>query len=343
MDSTSQLTHLAPADQPHSVHQIADRLFPAYTVDNGCVHLAGCTLEDRLFIRLEFRHAGQPLQVYVDADAAPVPSELVEALGMTELCELPRPPGPFEPDVERLIRAASRLAAQQCSPGGPPQLLAAAALWCKFAEGKLRFEVGPCSVDLPFADWSRTLRPPPFHCPHTSLSTFHLAATDDGRMVAAQRIEVCEETGRRVLTTDLQTCSATGCRALPELIHTCPVTGQRVLKKVMVACVTCQQAVSPNAIRQGQCAACRALRPVAKADPRMARLLDEHPPLDRWRSWKISETSTVYILAATGWFNRLLVVADKDSLELKVVATGNRFSAGWNLVEPSRYDYVLRE
>jgi hypothetical protein len=75
----------------------------------------------------------------------------------------------------------------------------------------------------------------------------------------------------------------------------------------------------------------------------MARLLDEHPPLDRWRNWRISETATVYILTASGWFNRLLVVVDKDSLELKCLATGSRLRVGWSVVEPSRYDYVLRE
>ena len=40
----------------------------------------------------------------------------------------------------------------------------------------------------------------------------------------------------------------------------------------------------------GRCSACRSLAPVRKDDPRMARLLDEHPLLDRWPRWRIAET-----------------------------------------------------
>ena len=342
MDSTSHLIHVVPADQPNGVHQIAQRLFPAYTVDGGNVHLAGCTLEDRLFVRLEFGHGEEPVEIYVDGDGHEVDEELVEVLGMAEVSELEKPPQPFEPEIERLIESAVRTAARRFSPGTPPELLTTTAVWCKFVEGKLRFTVGEESADLPCGGWSRTLRPPPFVCPCTGSSTFHLAAIDDGRIVAAEQIEPCAETGRRMLRDDLVTCSATGRRVVPELIETCPVTGRRLLGNAMVECATCRQPVSPATIERNQCAACRQLQPVSKADPRMARLLDEHPPLDGWRNWRISETATVYILTASGWFKRLLLVVDKDSLELKLLATGSRLLSGWNVAEPSQYDYVLR-
>ncbi|HBO46172.1 MAG TPA: hypothetical protein DD670_20055, partial [Planctomycetaceae bacterium] len=47
----SPLLMLAPADQPGTVHEMADRLLPAYTIESGTVRLAGCLLEDRLFLR----------------------------------------------------------------------------------------------------------------------------------------------------------------------------------------------------------------------------------------------------------------------------------------------------
>ena len=129
---------------------------------------------------------------------------------------------------------------------------------------------------------------------------------------------------------------------MPELVETCPVSGRRVVGSQMVECRTCRQRVSPATTQWNQCAACRGLQPVSKADPRVARLLHEHPPLDRWSSWRISETATVYVLTAAGWLKRLLVVVDKTSLELRHLATGSRLLAGWHPVDPDQYEHVLR-
>jgi len=218
-----------------------------------------------------------------------------------------------------------------------------AVLWCKYAEGKLRFTVDEHTADLAFDGWARSLAAPAFVCPHTGQSTFHLAATDDGRIVPADQIEVCAETGRRMLAGDLVTCSVTGGRVRAELVKTCPICSQPVLRSKMVKCHTCRQRVSPAVIERRVCSACRQLRPVTKADPRMARLLDEHPPLDRWRGWRLAETGTVYILTAAGWLKRLLLVVDKESLEIKVLATGSRLARGWQIIRPLQYRYVLRE
>ena len=81
---------------------------------------------------------------------------------------------------------------------------------------------------------------------------------------------------------------------------------------------------------------------VKKADPRMARLLHEHPALDRWRRWQMSETSRVYVVVATGWLRRLLVVVDKETLELRHMAVGSRLSHRWAEVEQAQFVYVLR-
>jgi hypothetical protein len=85
------------------------------------------------------------------------------------------------------------------------------------------------------------------------------------------------------------------------------------------------------------------MKSVKKADPRMARVLHEHPALDRWRHWRISETSRVYVLVARGLLRRLLIVVDKETLELRHLATGSRLSGGWTIVEPDQYAYALRE
>ena len=43
-----------PAAQPQGVHELSQRLFDTYTVDQGNVHLGGCTLDDRPLLRLTF-------------------------------------------------------------------------------------------------------------------------------------------------------------------------------------------------------------------------------------------------------------------------------------------------
>lgn len=343
LESTSDVIHIAPADQPTSVHQLTDRLFGAYTIDNGKVHLAGCQLEDQLFLRLIANCGDDLREIYLDAQCREVPSDQIAAMGMRQTVKLAKPPKDAAADIRRLAEAGTRLARQRLGLEGSSEPVQVAALWCKFAEGKLRFTFGEYSADLPFAGWTRMLAAPPFVCPYTGQTTFHLAATDDGRIAAAQHVQTCDETGQRVLVAELVTCSVTGRRVLATLGETCSLTGQPVLRRIMDQCLTCRQRVSPATIQRGQCAACRRLQRVSKADPRMARLLDEHPPLDRWRRWSLAETATVYIVVATAWFKRLLVVADKESLEIKVLATGNRLTRGWRVVDPVQYAFVLRE
>ena len=78
------------------------------------------------------------------------------------------------------------------------------------------------------------------------------AQVDDGRIVAAERIEVCEETGCRVLADELVACQATGRRVVESSIVVCPVTGHRVVASEMVSCGTCGQTISPTAIERSR-------------------------------------------------------------------------------------------
>jgi len=347
LDLIDSLIHVAPADQPTRVRQIAERLFPAYRVDGGSIHLAGCRLESCLFARLRFQLADKSIEVFIDSTGKAVDSETIKLLGMYETIELEKPPEVFEPQITHAIDLGGPIAKKQFMASdsdehGDPELVDACAVWCSFVRGKLRFTIGDQSVDLSFKGWARTLEPPPFVCPHSGARTFHLAATDDGRIVDADQIEQCDETGRRLLSEDLVSCSVTGKRLVADLVDVCPVSGKNVFRKEMVNCTICRQRVSPATTFRGVCAACRQLKAVKKVDPRMARVLDEHSLLDRWRDWRISETAADYILVAHGFFKRLLVVVDKDSLELKELATGSRFGGEWSPVERSEFDSVLR-
>jgi hypothetical protein len=61
----------------------------------------------------------------------------------------------------------------------------------------------------------------------------------------------------------------------------------------------------------------------------MARVLGEYPKLDRWRRWKISETAGYYVLEARGFWQRVLIVLEKNHLRVLRAAEGHRFSKQW--------------
>jgi hypothetical protein len=342
LSAVSGLKHAAPVDQPRSVSEIAARLFPAYTVDGGSVHLAGCRLDDRLFLRLEFTRESEPVTLFVDMQGNRVDQATEDELGLRDLKSLARPALRLDAGLVGHIDAAVQSGRCKCPAEDGYELVSTTAVWCKRAIGRLRFEIGDLSADLPFDEWARTLKPPPFVCPATGSKTYHLSTTDDGRIVDAGRLEHCAETGQLTVDEELVTCSSTGLRVAADQADVCPVSGEPVLARAMVSCRICHQQVSASAVKKGVCAACRQLRPVRKADPRLAQVLDEHPKLDRFGHWRISETADAYILSARRWLDRLVVVVDKDSLELRSVASGS-WLFGLRSVPPEQYDYVLRD
>jgi hypothetical protein len=156
-----------------------------------------------------------------------------------------------------------------------------------------------------------------------------------------EEIGVCAETQRRSLAGELAECSATGQLVSAELVETCPITERPVLARLMVECATCGERVSPAAIRDGECHACRSLAAAPTSDPRIARVLGEYPALDRWRSWRIAETASCYVLVAAGVLKRLLVVLDRERLEPRRVATGVRLVHRWTVVPPEQWELEL--
>jgi len=70
-----------------------------------------------------------------------------------------------------------------------------------------------------------------------------------------------------------------------------------------------------------------------KEDPRLARLLDARPRLDAWRTWKIGESSRVYVLIATGLWQQILLVLDKETLDPLRTARRSRISKPWGDVD----------
>jgi hypothetical protein len=330
----------AATHQPTSVHELTAHLFAPYEVEHGHIHLAGCSLEDRPFLRLSFLRSPSPagtaqvVHCFGTSDGRLLGPRMIEDLELDQLTPLAGRTPRLDSDVLRQWIGVTRRQFETSHAAGDWALLAATLVWCKYAEGKLTFAIGSKSVDVAFAGWGRLLIdrrsiPPPYACPLSGRSSYRLAATDDGRITVAEGIAACEVSSRRVLVEELERCYETGQRVLPEFLATCPVTGNRVLNSILRRCPMCQQLVSPKALEGDRCTACRRLAPTTKADPRMARVLDAHPKLDRWRSWRVAETSNVQIFVGTSTLRRLLVVLDKHTLDVLHVASGSRMSSRW--------------
>jgi len=333
--------HAAPVDQPDSVRQLTSRLFDAYTVDGGSVRLGGCTLEDQPLLRHTYRIRSTKSQsddrlahIHTSIDGRPVDDNLLSALRMDDLA----PPAGNPPRVTDEDARRWAVAGEQRAPivahDEQAELLVTTVVWCKYFHCKLLFEIDEARADLSFDGWAQLLvdggiEPPPFECAHTGRSSYCLLAMDDGRITVPEAITKCEESGRQVLESDLVTCAASGRRVLPEFLRACPVSGDQVMPSAMATCTVCRQSVSPSCLAGDRCQACRAMRVIRADDPRMARVLGEFPKLDRWSRWRIAETDTSYILAATSVLRRLLLVLEKDPLDATHLATGSRFGRRW--------------
>ena len=339
--------HAAPQQQPVGVHEITPQLFAPFAFDGGHIHLAGCALEDRPFIRLTLpgeetdpeptlRHHFQ----WPSGEA--VDDELVAQLALDEL--RPLDTRPAQRNSTALKDAIDRATTTMSEQGN--EVLAVTVVWCKYAEGKIAFEAAEDTVHVPFSGWAKLIaaglaKPEPYDCPLTNQQAYELAVTDDGRIAAAAGITACEESGRRMLTSELAKCAATGKLVESKLLQACRVSGEKVLASAIVNCAQCGQGVSKNSLKGGRCSACRSLAPVRKDDPRMARLLDEYPKLDSWPRWRIAETDAVYVLLATSWLRQLSIVVDKNSLEVSHAATSGRLLTNWTELSDAQREELL--
>jgi hypothetical protein len=340
--------HARPLRQPMAVNDVTTKLFGAYAIEGGQIHLAGCQLTDHPFLRLSFAADGdaEVRHIFVAPDGSSVSDELVPQLGLDELQPiLKHPPRIDDGALRSLIAAGRRIAAKQSTSRDPAaatvEPLAVAVLWVRHAEGRLQFTIGGSTVDHPFSSWAALLKPEPYVGKDSGVGSFKLGATDDGRIEPAEEIAVCQKSGRRVLRQELVQCGVTGLRVLPEFTEVCSVSGLPTLRGEFVACKRCRQRVSKAVLSEGICSACRNLAKASKDDPRLVWIFGEHPGLDRWKQWQLAETQAVYIARASSLLKELLVVVDKESLAIRRIAQRSRFSRTWvDLDEASRGDVL---
>ena len=330
------IASVRPVDQPTAVNDITQKLFESYTVEGGKVHLGGCQLTDFPFLRLSFiaTEQNELCHVFVAHDGSSVSDELAQQLGLLDVEPiLNLPPRIDETALQSLLTAGRRVAAQSVTSRDPNATAVEPAIvsvvWVKHADGQLNFTIGDTTVSQLFSGWAKLLEAKPYTSPASGASSFELAATDDGRIDTHDQIAVCQQSGQRVLLQELISCGVTGKLVLEAFTSTCPVTGKPCLSEAFVVCKKCRQKVSKAACENDHCKACQSLAKIPKDDPRLVWILGEYKGLDRWNTWQLAETKTVYIAQAGSWTKRLLAVFDKESLVVHHLATSGKLSSLW--------------
>ena len=350
VQSQRKLLHVHPRKQPVAVNAISQRLLDAYQIDGGQVHLGGCQLTDFPFLRLSFadNESDQPglRHVFVAHDGSSVSDELAKKLELHDLERYEKPPARLDDEtLNTLVAAGKHVALKESTSRDPAAMLVEPVLvsivWIKQASGLLQFTIDETTESLAFSGWASLLEPRPFLARESGAESFHLAATDDGRIDAFDQISTCHKSGKRVLHQELVSCSVTNELVLPEYTKTCPVSGLPALLEEFHFCQSCQQSVSKAVLEDGICSACQNLVKTKKDDPRLVWILGEHTGLENWRNWKLAETEDVYIAQATGLLKRLMIVVDKETLEVHHLATASRFGSSWLPVSATEAEELL--
>ncbi len=321
-----------PVAQPEVVHEFSSRLFDAYQVDEGQTQLAGCHLTEVPFLRvtqLAEDNAAEVEHRFFDAAGQRVPESTIAKLKLDRVATLdPHATSLGRPQIESLLAEA---------PPMGERFVATTVVLAKRAEGAVQFGIREQCARVTFDDWTTTLTAPPFHCAATGIDTFHLAAIDDGRIVAAEAIALCEHSAARVLGRERVKCAVTGKLVDPRLAAVCPTSGAQLLEGELVACHACQQRVSPAVLAGGVCRACRGLPVVRASDTWVAGLVEQFPALAEYRKFQAGTSGGLRRVMAVGLWRRLLIVTPEDANEPTLVAMRQGMAGGWEEVPKSEW------
>jgi hypothetical protein len=260
----------APHDEPHSIHEIAGALLRPYQVREGHVALAGCTLEERPTLRLDFangegtaakRRVGGEEGVrteYFGPDGGACEGAALERLGLLRVESVEsRLRRSDEASIDRWIAAVD--------PSDRTSLVDVWVLWNTWAAGKIlvQFDAGE-STTIPFAGWARDFAlgrqvPPPLRCEESGCESYQVVRLEDGTITVAEALSRCGKTGREVLRDRLVRCEVSGLQIAPEEAERCAVSGRTADRSFLEACACCGRMVVPGVLQGGMCDACRVL------------------------------------------------------------------------------------
>ena len=339
MTSETTVIHEVPELQPVAAHQVAQRLYPAYDVrGGGTVQLAGCRLDDRLFLRcvcsLANKDETEARELFLSTDGEILSKTTVENLRLTIRNPLEgKPTFDYTSTLASMRQAAQEKMSQFWDVAPEEVVLSEVSLiWSKWASGKLRFTIGQSQEEMPFSGWTVSLAAPAFVCPHSGKTTFRIDATDDGKIAAAGAIAPCAISKKRVLESELFTSVLSGQRATEEFVTACPVTDETLLQRELVACKDCHRRVSPAAMEKRRCLDCRSFAKISAKNEVFLSLCKKYPALSNFKSLAL-RISLRDILLKTGLFKKMLFVFQKTTLELRFAGTKGFLGNGFTPVE----------
>lgn len=312
-----------PRGQPAHVHQLATLLMKPFRLCAGTIHVAGCVMDRRPFLRLTLLQQSVEDSMlkhrWYGPDGKQLSTEDVARLGLHDLKPLQRRlRGGDAESVRSWIH-------NDVAVGVGPVLAVIA--WCNWISGKLRLGFADRSVYVPFEGWAMEFasgqrQVPRYRCPHTGEQGYELLMLEDGTITVASATGHCEATGRQVLRSQLRRCAITGMTCATTELTRCPISGELGLTSQLELCQWCGRGVLPQCAPGGRCDECVDLRAVVTGDAvdkALAPVADQVEPWGRKRGRILGDL--VLLTGRQRLRERMLVL---DSGRGKVVRSGWR-------------------
>lgn len=308
------MVHAILTDQPTSVHEISASLYAPYKVDNGSIHLAGCSLED-VGILVDSNSADSNGFKLYYLDGSPCDPKLYDQLGLDRNSKVAGLEAiKSQPSARDEIQVQLKQLIEEKGIETVGELLV---VWGKWADGKLVVEIGSQTAEIAFHGWARQfvegpLRPPPFVCKLTGLQSYEITTDDEGTITVPEAIERCEITGQRLVRSKLGQCTVTGTLALKTELKQCAASGQFVTQNKLANCWTCYQPTDPKSMKMRKCLACQHTEQVPTDNEQLQQLFEHYPRLKQASNFKVGHAG-----------QRTVVLASLDAKKLKLVSNDN--------------------
>lgn len=351
-ESSGRFRHLAPADQPDSVHEISEALYQPFMKGGSTglkFRITGCAINPVPFVQLENGD-------YRVLDGQVVSSDHARSLGLDQLDQLESPPVVWNSPERRetFLQNLDRIRLQE------PLAQAADGrqwiVWCHHFHGTLTADAEASSIQIPFSVWGSRLvkgldQCPPYHCRLANVDTYQLAVDDEGTITDGRSIATCGESGKKLCNVKLEKCEATGHLVDPAALTLCPVQYHRFLKRLARTCHGCFQVVDPDSMHKEVCSSCRNLQKISSrdflSDPALSNLVGAHPWLKQARRMQIAHQEQQWLLQLqTNQEGRATwrMLFDRQSGEVQQVSRSVGWLRGWeNVPRISWPDFVRKE
>ena len=327
-----RIEHWVPEGQPQHVHQLTDALFSPYEVEDGCVRLAGCRLDEHPVFALQ--DGEMNALEFFDAHGQPLSTEIVETLNLRTARTRVSPPSSIRPSsVERWIKNALTGSADHYLRSLKTPSLHV--VWCLQAQGKLTVETGGESATFPFQGWALLIsqggwRPPMFQCSRSGLESYQVTKTDSGHLTVPEAVVTCSASGKRCLATELEKCASSGALVLPEFLQRCPATGARVQTKELVACRQCDQSVVRQSLSNGLCSICQGVASVEIESTDWNLAIQKACAGVHYGHWHTGTGEEYVVFRGTAWRGRILIVFDRQTRSVLAIRKKSWWNTDWS-------------